>query len=88
MIKHINLAIIEEWSKNKHGEAPENIDLDGKWLCLMKISNEAYNNYDYPDLKPGMVVAKVDTYNLHFGPNDEDYYALANPIEIMRRHIS
>ncbi len=40
MIDQLELAIIEEWNKNKHGEAHENIDLEGKWLCLMKLSDE------------------------------------------------
>ena len=88
MIDHIELAIIEEWSKNKHGEAPENIELAGKWLCLMKLSNEEYNNYEYPALVTGMAVAKVNIYNLRFGPKEEDYYALANPVEVMRRPVS
>lgn len=88
MIDHIELAIIEEWSKNKHGEAPENIELAGKWLCLMTLSDNEYNNYEYPSLVPGMVVAKVNTYNLYFGPKEEDYYALANPVEVMRRPVS
>ena len=28
MIDQLELAIIEEWNKNKHGEAPENIKLE------------------------------------------------------------
>jgi hypothetical protein len=88
MINHIKLAIIEEWNKNKHGESPDNIELEGKWLCLMTLSDNEYNNYEYPDLKPGMAVAKVNSYNLRFGPKEEDYYALANPVEVMRRHVS
>ncbi len=58
MINHIKLAIIEEWNKNKHGESPDNIELEGKWLCLMTLSDNEYNNYEYPSLVPGMVVAK------------------------------
>ncbi len=88
MIEQLELAIIEEWNKNKHGEAPENIDLEGKWLCLMKLSDDEYNNRDYPSLCTGMVVAKVNIYNLHFGPDEDNYYALADPVEVMRRASS
>jgi len=88
MINHIKLAIIEEWNKNKHGESPDNIELEGKWLCLMTLSDNEYNNYEYPSLVPGMVVAKVNTYNLYFGPGTDNYYALADPVEVMRRASS
>ena len=88
MIDQLELEIIEEWNKNKHGEAPENIDLEGKWLCLMKLSDDEYNNHDYPSLGTGMAVAKVNIYNLWFGPREEDYYALAHPVEVMSRPVS
>ena len=35
-----------------------------------------------------MVVAKVNIYNLHFGPDEDNYYALADPVEVMRRASS
>jgi hypothetical protein len=54
----------------------------------MKLSDDEYNNRDYPSLGPGMVVAKVNTYNLYFGPGTDNYYALANPVEVMRLPVS
>ena len=59
---------------------------DDEWR--QQLSDDEYNNRDYPSLGTGMVVAKVNIYNLHFGPDEDNYYALADPVEVMRRASS